>query len=82
MRSLVSSLGGWSYGYRYLIPLIPLLLFFVPAVVAERRRWALAALVAMSIPLALLGAYHPWPPVWEPESPGAGASTRSRVRWA
>jgi hypothetical protein len=68
----VLSLGGWSYGYRYLIPLIPFLLFFVPAAVGERWRWALGALVAVSIPLALLGAYHPWPPVFEPESPGRG----------
>jgi hypothetical protein len=28
--------------------------------------------VAVSIPLALLGAYHPWPPVFEPETPGQG----------
>jgi hypothetical protein len=68
----VLSLGGWSYGYRYLIAVIPFLLFFVPAAFDEgARRW-LAALVAVSIPLALLGAYHPWPPVFEPETPGQG----------
>ncbi len=64
----LSSLGGWSYGYRYLIPLIPLLLFFVPARSPSGGAGRSAALVAVSIPLALLGAYHPWPPVWEPES--------------
>jgi hypothetical protein len=35
----VLSLGGWSYGYRYLIALIAFLLFFVPAAVDERGRW-------------------------------------------
>jgi hypothetical protein len=73
--TLVASLGGWSYGYRYLIPLVPFLLFFVPTVVPERGHWLLGCLVALSIGLALLGAYNPWPPVWEPETQGQGLDT-------
>ena len=62
----VGSYGGWSYGFRYLIPIVPVLLFFAPAALdATGRRLFLPAL-AVSILTALLGAYHPWPPGDEP----------------
>ena len=66
---LAGSYGGWSYGYRYLIPITPLLLFAAPH--ALERRAALAAFVALlplSVLFAALGAYHPWPPDYEQET--------------
>jgi hypothetical protein len=63
---LVGSFGGWSYGYRYMIPVIPIGLFFVPKSIATERR-LFGAVLAISIFFAFLGAYHPWPPVYEPE---------------
>ncbi len=68
----IRSFGGWSYGYRYLIPLVPLLLFFAPRVLTRRSKWLFGAALVVSIPLALLGAYHPWPPIDEPETPTPG----------
>ncbi|HKQ96615.1 MAG TPA: hypothetical protein VJV75_01945, partial [Candidatus Polarisedimenticolia bacterium] len=67
----VGSYGGWSYGFRYLVPIVPVLLFFTPAALAPDalgttgRRLFVAAL-AFSCLTALLGAYHPWPPGDEP----------------
>jgi hypothetical protein len=57
--------GGWSYGFRYLIPVIPLLLLFAPAAMAGWRSRLFAGVLPFSIALALLGAYHPWPPAYE-----------------
>lgn len=64
----VGSYGGWSYGFRYLVPIVPVLLFFAPAALASgksSRRLFVPAL-AFSCLTALLGAYHPWPPGDEP----------------
>ena len=72
----LGSFGGWSYGYRYLIPIIPILLFFVPQVRARGWVWPLAGLVLLSGALALIGAYHPWPPVHEPEGDPNGTAAR------
>jgi hypothetical protein len=65
---LVGSYGGWSYGFRYLIPIAPVLLFFAPAVLGRKGRRIFAPVLALSILSALLGAYHPWPPGHEPET--------------
>lgn len=68
---LAGSYGGWSYGYRYLLPIQPLLLFAAPFVLAPAsaaRRSLLAAAVLISVLFAALGAYHPWPPGFEQES--------------
>lgn len=62
------SFGGWSYGFRYLIPVAPLLLFCAPAAMGGRWRVAFAAALVPSVVVALLGAYNPWPPVFEQES--------------
>lgn len=64
--SFVGSFGGWSYGHRYEIVIIPILLFFVPKTIAAGRR-LFGAVLAVSTLFAYLGAYHPWPPVYEPE---------------
>jgi hypothetical protein len=70
---LAGSYGGWSYGYRYLLPMQPLLLLAAPvALTASRRmaRAAFAALLPVSVLFAALGAYHPWPPAFEQASSG------------
>jgi hypothetical protein len=69
--ALAGSYGGWSYGYRYLLPIQPLLLFFAPWVLRRFRLRALfAAVLPISVLFAALGAYHPWPPAFEQESSG------------
>jgi hypothetical protein len=64
----VGSYGGWSYGFRYLIPIVPVLLFFTPAVLGRRGWRIFVPVLALSCLTALLGAYHPWPPGHEPET--------------
>jgi hypothetical protein len=64
---LIGSFGGWSYGYRYLIPIVPLLLFFAPHVVRGKTVYLFAVALCISVTTALVGAYHPWPPLHEPE---------------
>lgn len=65
---LAGSYGGWSYGFRYLIPIVPILLFFTPRAVGPNRVGPFAAVLAVSILFALIGAYHPWPPGYEQEA--------------
>lgn len=68
---LAGSYGGWSYGYRYLLPIQPLLLFAgAHALEAPRRRTVFAALLVPSVVFAALGAYHPWPPAFEQQGSG------------
>lgn len=62
---VAGSYGGWSYGFRYLIPLVPFLLFFAPLALAGWRRTLFALLLLPSVATAMLGAYHPWPPAFE-----------------
>ena len=63
---LVGSYGGWSYGFRYLIPIIPMILFFAPPAIARHER-IFGAVLAVSALFALIGAYNPWPPAYEQE---------------
>jgi len=64
--TLAGAFGGWSYGFRYLIPLIPLLLFFAPLALESRgARIAFAGALLFSVATALIGVYHPWPPGYE-----------------
>jgi hypothetical protein len=67
---LAGSYGGWSYGFRYLIPIVPVLLFFAPPVVERLGRAVVLPLLTLSILTALVGAYHPWPPGYEQEAGG------------
>lgn len=71
--ALAGSYGGWSYGYRYLLPIQPLLLFLAPLTLSRPRGWPrvlFAAVLPVSVLFAALGAYHPWPPAFEQESSG------------
>jgi hypothetical protein len=73
---IAGSYGGWSYGYRYLIPIQPLLLLAAPAALAARAgRVALAALLPPSLLFAALGAFHPWPPAYEQGTAGDPVAT-------
>ena len=73
---LAGSYGGWSYGYRYLIPIQGLLLLAAPAVLGARpARVALVALLPASVLFAALGAWHPWPPAWEQASSSGSVSS-------
>jgi hypothetical protein len=63
---VAGSYGGWSYGYRYLLPVTPLLLLAAPAATAAPAgRQLLWAALPVSILFAALGVYHPWPPAYE-----------------
>ena len=63
--AVAGSYGGWSYGFRYLIPVVPFLLFFAPLAMAGWRRTLFALLLVPSVATAMLGAFHPWPPAFE-----------------
>ncbi|MBP1642666.1 MAG: hypothetical protein H6Q03_1335 [Acidobacteria bacterium] len=68
---VAGSYGGWSFGFRYLIPVHALLLLAAPAALAGRAaRVAFAALLPASVLFAALGAYHPWPPAYEQATSG------------
>jgi hypothetical protein len=68
---LAGSYGGWSYGYRYLLPIQPLLMLALPFALGTRSRELLCAiLLAPSLLFAALGAYHPWPPAYEQAGSG------------
>jgi hypothetical protein len=73
---VAGSFGGWSYGFRYLIPTVPILLFFTPLLWRGPFPRIFAPVLALSVLLALIGAYNPWPPVDEqlPDAPGGLAS--------
>jgi len=77
--AVAGSYGGWSYGYRFLIPMQPLLLFAAPVALAfPARRRFFAAMLPFSVSFALLGAYHPWPPGFEGRSPDHPVAGRVR----
>ncbi len=63
----VGSYGGWSYGFRYLIPIIPILLLFVPVALENKNLKLFKGVLAISIFFALIGVYNPWPPGFEQE---------------
>lgn len=65
---LAGSYGGWSYGFRYLVPIQALLLLPAAADLSGARRALLLALLPISVLFAALGAYHPWPPAYEQAS--------------
>jgi hypothetical protein len=76
---LAGSYGGWSYGYRYLLPVQPLLALAIPTVLVGRNpglaRAVLLTLLPASVLFAALGAYHPWPPAFEQATAGGPVAT-------
>ncbi|HKC26004.1 MAG TPA: hypothetical protein VKF32_14755 [Thermoanaerobaculia bacterium] len=62
---LAGGYGGWSYGFRYLIPIAPLLLFFAPLALGGWRTALFVPVLAVSVLFAALGVYNPWPPAYE-----------------
>ncbi len=57
--------GGWAYGFRYLIPVIPIWFYFIARVFGEKRRfrraaWAILPLGAAGLIAAFVGAYEPF----------------------
>jgi len=69
--------GGWSYGFRFLIPLIPVFWWWMSGWFFKhyRSRWVLLfyLCLAWGFVTSLVGAYNPWPVVYE------GASTHPGV---
>jgi len=56
--------GGWAYGFRYLVPLIPLFWFFIAREYAARvgslSYAVLCALVLWGGAVSYVGSYNPW----------------------
>ncbi len=56
--------GGWAYGFRFLIPIIPLVWLWISLWMQESsRRWLwsiFGVLTAISVFSSLVGAYNPW----------------------
>ncbi len=65
---VAGSFGGWSYGFRYLLPVHALLLLPAAGALAGVKRALFVGLLPLSVLFAALGAYHPWPPAFEQES--------------
>jgi len=62
--------GGWSYGFRYMAPVMPAIVFFLGPRWIEStgmRKNLLLELCAISVLLAALGNFNPWCPCWEGE---------------
>ena len=56
--------GGWAYGFRYLIPVIPVIWYFIAREYAPLiRSWrfaVLSVLIFWGLITSLVGAYNPW----------------------
>ncbi|HMB67756.1 MAG TPA: hypothetical protein VKU85_00540 [bacterium] len=78
---LTDDYGGWAYGCRYLVPLIPLLFLAacegLHGLLRGGARRAVVAgwvtLVAVGVLTSAVGAWNPWPVCFE------GAATRARL---
>jgi hypothetical protein len=76
--------GGWAYGFRFLVPLIPLFFWWacgwLAGVPGGRRLALLAPILAIGVVSAALGAYNPWPVCYEGSATAPGA-VEEEVRW-
>ncbi len=56
--------GGWAYGFRYLIPLIPILWYYIALEYAGRFRspeyYLLMFFICWGVVVSMVGAYNPW----------------------
>jgi hypothetical protein len=61
---MTNEYGGWAYGFRYLIPIIPIIWYFVARVFAERvKKWYFGVLcfcMLWGVVTSVTGAYNPW----------------------
>lgn len=56
--------GGWAYGFRYLIPVIPVIWYFIAREYATKvKSWqyaVLCVLILWGVVTSYVGAYNPW----------------------
>lgn len=71
---LTREYGGWSFGFRYLIPVIPVTFYYI---VLDLRDWQknlkhylFYACVGWGVVVSQLGAYNPWCISYEPHITG------------
>ena len=78
-----SDYGGWCYGFRFLVPLEPLILLYAADAVLRRRKPLLTAVFAAALlwgaVTAAVGLYDPWCAGYEGSSTTA-ASVHQHVR--
>jgi CDP-diglyceride synthetase len=58
--------AAWSYSIRWIVPLLPLLFFFLYPyfeVLNKRRETVFQALLCVSVVIATVGALNPWSPL-------------------
>ncbi len=71
---VTSEYGGWSFGFRYLIPAIPVMFYFIILDLQNWRRSAKTYLfllcVGWGVIVSQLGAYNPWCISYEPHITG------------
>lgn len=69
--------GGWAYGFRFLIPLIPILFWYAALWCSLNAQPARRALFAVALAVGLVtsavGAYNPWPIAYEGAAEEEGA---------
>jgi hypothetical protein len=68
-----SNYGGWSYGMRWFVPLVPLIFFFTAFLFKKpfsKVGWFLFWIAAAwSVLTAIVGVYQPWTEMWRTASP-------------
>lgn len=55
--------GGWSYSIRWLVPLIPVLYFFIHPIFKDfnlQKRWMYVTLFLISTIIGVIGVINPW----------------------
>lgn len=65
-----NNLSGAAYSIRWFVPLLPLWMFFLHPLLEKRSWWRPAiffALLAISVPIAIIGTWNPWP--WQRYGP-------------
>lgn len=73
--------GGWSYGFRFLIPVIPILWFYICEWFAANKNKTLKIIFAIAVVWGILtsavGAYNPWPVCYEGSATNKGTVERN-----